>query len=137
MDDNSDDEDGRDDLDVWANSVECEETDEDLNHFLLGEQKSKKAQVKHAMTFFNTYLILCLAYNHQHLIVLDYLHYELCWVYSKALMKFSCAGFVCSILYHLFCFMREIFGNGLLYLLNFHGSHLNTSVLNFSIQFYR
>ena len=56
MGDSSDDENGRDDLDVWANSVEFEETDEDLNQFLLGDQRSKKAQVKHGLTFFNTYL---------------------------------------------------------------------------------
>ena len=56
MGDISDDEDGLDDLDIWANSVEFQETDEDLNQFLLGDQRSKKAQVKHAMNFFNTYL---------------------------------------------------------------------------------
>ena len=56
MGDISDDEDGLDDLDIWANSVEFEETDEDLNQFLLGNQRSKKAQVKHGLTFFNTYL---------------------------------------------------------------------------------
>ena len=44
MGDISNDEDGLDDLYIWANSVEFEETNEDLNQFLLGDQRSKKAQ---------------------------------------------------------------------------------------------
>ena len=41
MGDISDDEDGLDDLDIWANSVEPEETDEDLNQFfqMINDQR--------------------------------------------------------------------------------------------------
>ena len=48
--------DGNNYIGIWADNVDFEDNDEDLDKFLLGDQNSKKSHVKHSLSYFNKFL---------------------------------------------------------------------------------